>query len=319
MIDEIALKNFALVEECIISFTEGLNILSGETGSGKSIIASSVAMLCGCRGDAKMVRTGTEECQITGRFFTQNPEVLSWLKEHGIADDDGSVLVRRTLRKNGRGSISIQKTSITRDELAEFASLMLDIHGQHEQYTLVNQTNQMRLLDSGAGLSKELAELKAQYGQLLACRRSIEELEKSAADRERELELLAFAMDEISRADLKAGEEEELDNRIRVLNSHDKLSHFLEEASSFLSGSGSAVQSLKQARLAAEQGARIDQSLEELSKRLDESYYEVEDIAQNLKDYLAHDAYDPDELERCQERLFLIRRLKKKYKYNVSH
>ena len=313
MIDEIALRNFALVEECTISFTEGLNILSGETGAGKSIIASSIAMLCGCKADAKMVRTGCDECQVTGRFFTQNPEVLAWLKEHDITDDDGSVLVKRTLRKNGRGSISIQKTGITRDELQEFASIMLDIHGQHEQYTLVNQTNQMRLLDSGAALEKELSELKTKYGQLLACRRDIAELEKSASDRERELELLAFAMDEISRADLKIGEEDELDNRIRILNSHDKLSNFMEEASSFLSGSGSAVQALKQARSAAEQGARIDQSLEELSKRLDESYYEVEDIAQSLKEYLAHDAYDPDELERCQERLFLIRRLKKKY------
>ena len=84
MIDEIVLRNFALVEECTISFTEGLNILSGETGSGKSIIASSVAMLCGSRADSKMVRTGCDECQVTGRFFTQNPEVLEWLKEHDI-------------------------------------------------------------------------------------------------------------------------------------------------------------------------------------------------------------------------------------------
>ena len=318
MIDEIALRDFALVEECTISFTEGLNILSGETGAGKSIIASSVAMLCGSRGDAKMVRTGCDECQITGRFFTQNQEVLAWLKAHDITDDEGSVLVRRALKKNGRGSISIQKTSMTRDELAEFASLMLDIHGQHEQYTLTAQANQMRLLDSCVGLEKELEELRTLYGQLLSCRRSIEELEKSESDRERELELLAFAMDEISRADLKVGEEEELENRIRILNSHDKLFHFVEESSSCLSGSGSTVQALKQARLALEQGARIDQALEELSKRLDESYYEVEDIAQNLKEYMAHDAYDPNELERCQDRLFLIRRLKKKYGQTIE-
>ena len=313
MIDSIALRNFALVEECTISFTEGLNILSGETGAGKSIIASSVAMLCGCKGDAKMVRTVCDECQITGSFYTQNPEALEWLSEHDIKDDDGSVLVRRTLRKNGRGTITIQKSSVTRDELQEFAALMLDIHGQHEQFTLVNPASQMRLLDSYAGLEGELGELKTLYGELLSCRRSIAELEKSAADRERELELLAFAMDEISRADLKVGEEEELENRIRVLNSHDKLSHFIEDASSSLSGGGSAVQSLKQARLSLEQGAHIDQALEELSKRLDESYFEVEDIAQSLKEYLAHDLYDPDELEHCQERLFLIRRLKKKY------
>ena len=318
MIDEIALRNFALVEETSISFTEGLNILSGETGSGKSIIASSIAMLCGCKADAKMVRTGCDECQITGRFFTQSPEVLAWLSEHDIADDDGSVLVRRTLRKNGRGSISIQRTSVTRDELSEFASLLLDIHGQHEQYTLVSPISQMRLLDSGASLSDELSALRELYSQLLSCRRSIAELERSTMDRERELELLSFAISEIERADLKAGEEEELENRIRVLSSHDKLSHFMEEASSFLSGSGSAVQSLKQARSAAEQGAKIDQSLEELSKRLSESYYEVEDIAQNLKEYLAHDVYDPKELEQCQDRLFLIRRLKKKYGSTVE-
>ncbi|MBQ6673449.1 MAG: DNA repair protein RecN [Spirochaetia bacterium] len=318
MIDEIVLRNFALVEECTISFTEGLNILSGETGAGKSIIASSVAMLCGSRADAKMVRTGCDECQVTGRFFTQNPEVLAWLKEHDISDDDGSVLVRRTLRKNGRGSISIQKSSVTREELTEFASLMLDIHGQHEQYTLISPAIQMRLLDSCAGSGQELSELKTLYGELLVCRRTIAELEKSAADRERELELLAFAMDEISRADLKPGEEEELDNRIRILNSHDKLSHFVEDASSLLSGSGSAVQALKQARIQMEQGAHIDQSLEELSKRLDESYFEVEDIAQSLREYLARDTYDPDELERCQDRLFLIRRLKKKYGQTVE-
>ena len=195
---------------------------------------------------------------------------------------------------------------------------MLDIHGQHEQYTLISPAIQMRLLDSCAGSGQELSELKTLYGELLVCRRTIAELEKSAADRERELELLAFAMDEISRADLKPGEEEELDNRIRILNSHDKLSHFVEDASSLLSGSGSAVQALKQARVQMEQGAHIDQSLEELSKRLDESYFEVEDIAQSLREYLARDTYDPDELERCQDRLFLIRRLKKKYGQTVE-
>lgn len=314
MIDEVSIRNLALVENTVLSFREGFNVLTGETGAGKSLMASALSLLRGGKSDAGMVRSGTEECEVSGSFYIENTEALAWLAEHGIEPDEGSVLIRRTVRKNGRGSIRIQGQSVTRDELAGFTGLIFDAHGQHEQYSLVNSQQQLRMLDSYAGTGLE--ELRNAYEHYSALKKELEELDASSRNRERETDILAYAIKEIKEAAFREGEEEELERMQKLLSEHDRLLEFINEVSSSLNGGG--LSSLRTARHSLEQGAAVDSSLVGLAERLDEAYYEVEDIADGIRNYLSGISYSPEELSKCQERLWLLGRLKKKYGSTVS-
>ena len=317
MIDEIHIRNFALIEDCTMNFRDGFNILSGETGSGKSLIAASLAMLHGIKGDVKWIRTGCDECQVSGSFYVESREALSWLSSHDISTDDGSVLVTRTLKKNGRGSVHIQGVSVTREQLTEFVSSMFDIHGQHEQYTLINAINQQHLLDNYADLSDKLEKLRLYFQKLSETRRMMSDLEASRKESVRQAEMFEFAIREIDLAALKDGEEEELEKKLQILSQHDRLFKLLEEISALLGGTG-AVELLRQCRPLMEQAGRIDSSLAEYTGRMDSAFFEIDDIASSVRDYLLRDNYDPQQLAQCEERLAVINRLKKKYGATIS-
>jgi DNA repair protein RecN (Recombination protein N) len=153
MIERITVRDFILVEELEMMFTPGFNVLTGETGAGKSILVGALSVLCGGKATGEMVRTGAEEALVAGEFRVgEHPQCLAWLMERGISPDEGVVLVRRTLRTNSRGTIYMQSTPVSRSDLEDFSSLLIDLHSQHEHQSLFRDSAHRELLDRYAGI-----------------------------------------------------------------------------------------------------------------------------------------------------------------------
>ncbi|MFO7849776.1 MAG: DNA repair protein RecN [Spirochaetia bacterium] len=315
MLEEIAIKNYALIEDLTASFHSGFNVLTGETGTGKSIIVGALSLLLGEKGDASFIRTGAEESEISGVLRVEgNGEALAWLEERGIEPEDGTILLRRVLRASGRGASFIQSTKATRQDLADVTSLLIDLHGQHEHQSLLSIDNHRKLLDrygENEGLAKELYN---EFYRLSGLRKELEELKSSDRELLRERELLEHAVGEIESAQLKEDEEEELERERRVLNQHEKLFDLFSQVHTSLAEARGGA--LGQLRLALDALKNIIDIMPELSgeyERLENAFYEIEDtesVVGGKKDSIQ---FSPERLDECQERLQFIHRLEKKY------
>ena len=315
MVEELIIKNYALIDNLRIEFKKGFNVLTGESGSGKSLVAGALAQLKGSRNNADIIRKGRETAEISGIFnVAENSDALSWLELKGIESDEGSVIIRKVLKKSGRSTVQIQSVPVTRNDLIEFTSFIFDIHGQHEHHTVMDSSRQRSLLDSNASLSEDVEKLKNNYNELGRIRKELTALESSEQERLREIDILKFSINEIKDASIVPGEDEDLENEHRLLVQHEKLYSSVEETYQKLSESSEGALSLLRASLGSSQSAsEIDPELKGASSRLGEAFYEIEDISETFRDYLLKDSYSPERLSECEERLSVIHKLKKKY------
>lgn len=314
MLEELEVRNYALIEHIQVSFNRGLNILTGETGAGKSILVGALGLLLGGKGETETIRTGAEEAVITGLFRVESPEARNWLLERSIEPEDGTVLARRVLKAGGRGSIYIQSVPVTKNEIAEFTSFIFDLHGQHEHQSLLQLENQRRLLDRYGETEEEVSLLGEDFSKLTQLKKEYETLLKTEKNRLREMDLLQYSIKEIEDAALKIGEEEELEREHSILSQYEKLYLLLEEFTDHASNLKTGyLPALYKARSSLEGIRDINPDLSALSKRLEDSYFELEDISQTVKQYHQNMVFDPEKLSQCEERLHQIRKLKKKY------
>lgn len=320
MLEDLSVKDFALIDSVSLEFGKGLNILSGETGAGKSILIGSLTFLLGGKADADSVRTGADEARVSGTVLLESGalQAKAWLAAHGIESDGDRILIRRTLRTNGKSSTWIQDAPVTRAELSEFTSFLVDIHGQHDHQSLLKVDEHRRFLDSYAGIEDEVASFTELYVTLASKRRTRDEMNTSEAERLQKIELLSFAIDEIGKAALVAGEEEELEAEEQRLSQHEKLFAFLDQSIDHLSGTDGAVASLKKSRNFLEQASAIDPKLSSSLARVESGFYELADAAENIRQYRDSMLFDPNRLEEIEERLSLLYKLKKKYGATVS-
>lgn len=319
MLEELHVQNYALIDRITLEFSRGLNVLSGETGAGKSILIGALSLLHGARADTSAIRTGSDEAMVSGVFAIRNTEADDWLSEHQIEKEDGTVLVRRTVKRQGRGSIYIQSTPVTRGELEELSSLVFDLHGQHEHQSLLSEDNHRTLLDRYAGLESDAHALREAFSELSTLKRRAEKLRASEQERLRELDILKFAVGEIDDAALIPGEEERLDQERRVLSQHEKLFGLLDRIyEATAENRGGSLASLRAAREAMDSAVNIDSSLAEQASRLEDAFYEVEDVAETIRDYRNSMEFSPQRLEECENRLMLIHKLEKKYGATVE-
>ena len=334
MLEDLSIKDFALIASAAVEFGAGFPVLSGETGAGKSLLIGALTFLLGGKAGVEQIRAGAHESVVSGTFYLgktpatvrelgEDDEPLNafeWLNLHGIEIEENRVLLRRVIRENGKSGSWIGSTPVTRADLAEFSSFLIDIHGQHEHQSLMKVAEHRKFLDSYAGLTEKVADFTALYSELVAKRKILDALNTDDRDRAQRIDLLNFAVKEINEAKLKPNEDTELDDEENKLSSFEKLYSDVEQLNEGLSGGEgvSVVSILKKLRAVADSASSSDKSLQKLGERLDSAFYEISDIADEYKSYSQSLVFDPQRLAEVQERQTLIYNLKKKYASSVS-
>jgi DNA repair protein RecN (Recombination protein N) len=317
MLRELRIRDFAIIDELSLTLGEGLNILSGETGAGKSILIEAVHLLLGGRARTEVIRSGAEEAAVEA-IFEPGPKLAGRLARFDL-DGGEELLIRRIISRSGKSRISVNGSPMTLALLEEIALGLVDITGQHEHHTLLRPDTHLEILDDYAALEagrKEVRETFARLGALQEERASLEKAERERSTRE---DFLAFQLQEISHADLHAGEEEELQlERARLRNAQRLLAAAGggEEALYAADGAAAAVLARIEREL-AELGA-IDAELGALGERLGAARVEIEDVARSLGLYARGLSADPGRLSEIEDRLALVGRLKRKHGGSVE-
>ena len=321
MLLSLHVKNLALIEEEEVTFTDGLNILTGETGAGKSIIIGSVNLALGGKADKAFIRTGAEYALIEMVFQTDNDRQLKKLEEMDLpAPEDGTILIKRKILP-GRSVCSVCGESVTLRQLREIAELMIDIYGQRENQKLLRREAQLQTVDEYAG--EKAALLKEKVSDSYSRWRSLKaDWDKDDLDdtaRKREADLLAYECREIAEAAVREGEDEELENRFRLMENFRRISEAAGQTGMWTGGSDHSAEDAvdRAARELASVGG-IDPELDRLADELSEIENLLSDFNRSLNDYIRNLTFDPSEFEQIRERLNLINHLKDKYGRNIE-
>lgn len=323
MLEDLSIKDFAIIESEHIEFSNGFTVLSGETGAGKSILIGAMSFLLGGKADVNQIRSGAHEAQVSGTFYLDSKEnqspALEWLNDHGIETENNRILLRRYIRDNGRAGAWIGSTPVNRTDLAEFSSFLVDIHGQHEHQSLMRVPEHRKFLDARAGILPEVSAFTALYMELVEKRRLLAQLDSSDADRARKIDMYNFAVKEIEDAKLKPEEDIQLEEEENRLSSYEKLFAGVDSIRNMLDGGDESVVSLlKKIRRESQNISILDKTLSSLDTRIESAFYELNDISEEFASYANKLVYDPSHLQEVQDRLSLIYSLKKKYASSQS-
>lgn len=320
MLETISIKNIALIDELSLEFNPRLNVLTGETGAGKSILIGALSFLLGGKVSQDIIRTGSSEAAVSGTFYLapNHTQAAAWLEQRSIEPENGRILIRRTLRETGRSSIWIQDTQVSRAELEEFTSFLVDIHGQHDHQSLFKTAEHRRFLDSYAGILEEVEHFTEFYTRLAEIRAKLEKMRHTQKEQAERADFLSFIIEEIDAAHLQLGEDEQLEAEETKLCQYEKLYELIENLQDICTQDQGIVSLLRKMQHICDTVTTIDPAIGEYAERVESAYYEMQDIGDFFSTYLAKLVFDPVRLEQVQERLALINKLKKKYGASIA-
>lgn len=320
MLEHLHIKNVALIRESEISFGEGLNILTGETGAGKSMVIDSLQFALGGRAGKDFLRQGEKQASVEALFTAKSEGLQEKLLAHGIeAEEDGAVLITRTLSDTGRSVCRVNGTTVTVSMLKDIAADLIDIYGQHEHQSLLNPARHIRLLDRfcGAGFGEALGAYQQSFHAIKEIDRQLDALLGDESRREQQMDILSFQKEEIENAALAVGEEESLLEQKKRLSSMEKLMRLTGESIGLLYDGAdrmpSACDQLGEALAKLQEAAGYDSTLSPYADALADAYAAVEDTARGLKREADLQENDPALLEEIEERLQIIYKCKRKY------
>lgn len=318
MLSRLYVKNIALISEADIQFDSGLNVLSGETGSGKSVILDSINFILGSKADRSMIRYGEQEGFVKAEFsVSDNSEAIKKLEEYDI-ESDGTIIISRRLNIEGKGSIKINGNIVTLSMLKNITQHLVDVHGQSEHFFLLNEGNQLKVIDGLIG--SKAVDVKYALRELIAHNKSLNErigtLGGDEAERARKLDLLEYQINEIERADLKIGEFDELKAKQNIVFNMEKILLALNSVKSILSDDNGCCDMLSSAIHEINRISDIDDEYSKIGARIEELNSEASDISETIFDLAENLTFDENEAQYIDERLSLIKTLKKKYGFD---
>lgn len=316
MLSNLYIENVAVIEKASIDFTQGFNVLTGETGAGKSIIIDSINAIIGNRILRDLIRTGAETAFISAEFTDLPPSAVEALKQEDIELDDGTLLIQREINMNGKSKCRINGRPFPVSILRNIGTHLINIHGQHEGYALMSPESHITYIDRLGQLENDVNNYRSVYKQYQSLSSKLHKATMDETERERKMDLLRYQIDEIEAADLQAGEYEELIEQKRILQNSEKISYVLEEAKGYLNGSDETDGALQLLDLLSSSLNRIVSLLpdtEHIQERLQNASYEIQDCYEELSD-LSNTVYeDEDSLNDIESRLDLIHTLSRKY------
>lgn len=314
MLQSLHVHNFALIEDAEVDFSGGFTVFTGETGAGKSILIDAFGIALGDRASAGMVRTGTDAFWVQAVFDSADERIHSLLKEQGIEKDDFLFLKRRVTAA-GKSQSSVNGIPVPLAVLKRFAELLVDIHGQHENQLLLQPKASRFFTDSfgGEAAKQVLAAYQKQFLRYEEAKETLQKLEEQGSQRERLLDRLAWEIQEISEADIRAGEEEALKEEFKLLQNSGKIMNSLQQAYGMLQQENGALSQLAEIREQIAGAARYDNRLQTVYEGINSAWIAADDAAAQLQDYVENQSFDPARMSEVQDRLDLLYRLQRKY------
>jgi len=314
MLLELHIKNYALIENQHIKFGSGLNILSGETGAGKSILIGALGLLLGDKGDQGRIRTGSDSASVVGTIdVTGNKGALQWLKDHGFEPEGGQVLIKRVIRATGRGAAYIQSEPVTVKDLQDLTSFIFDMHSQHAHQSLFNKDNHRKLLDRFGGFPQLSGQLKQVHRLVTSLHEEMADIEQNAADFEAMLERSRRTIKEVDSLDLQPDEESRLSQEKALLMKGEEIYTGIEEILSGAKGSGDHLFGMEKARITLGRMEEVNNELGTLYERFQNAFYEIEDVVDSLRVLQQGLDFSPERIEEVENRLAEIHGVLKKY------
>ncbi|MFH1137850.1 MAG: DNA repair protein RecN [Pseudomonadota bacterium] len=314
MLVELTVKNFALIEELRLSFGPGFNVLTGETGAGKSIIIGAVNLILGSRASSELIRLGAEEAEVQALFQPVDPQaVISRLEELGLPGDE-EIIIRRVMPRNGRNRIFVNGAMATLAQLSALGRDLVALSGQHEHQQLLDPERQLLYLDQFGGLLRPREVMAGLHGDLTGKTAEASRLQRLIREAAEKADLIEFQRREIEAAALAPGEDVDLEKERSLARNAEKIYSLIERSFRTLYGdSGAVIELLDRAASDIRQAQGLDDRLSQTLVQVEDAYHQLDDAASVLRDYLGRIVFDPARLEEIEDRLALINRFKRKY------
>lgn len=319
MLTNLKINNFVLIEKLELEFREGLNVLTGETGAGKSILIDAISGILGERMTTDLIRTGFDKSSLEGCFdISALPQVKTILSDSGIDCDDDELILKRELYSSGKGRCFANATQIPVSKAKELAEYLLNIHGQNENQSIAKSGKHRELLDNFAGDLELVDKVRSLYTDLSTLKEKIESFKMDEMEKNRKIEYLNFAVTEIDSAKLSPNEEEDLKDESNILSNAEKLFTTVNECSKLIRSESGVVSSLKKIESKLSAIEEIDPKISENLESIRSALFSLEDNSSFLRDYEQSINFSPDRINDVESRLSLITSLKKKYGKTVQ-